>query len=106
MFGYELIDEIDQTLDRLIENASLVKEVSIEKLSAVEKDAFFKMQESLISHFLHVDKKLEEKRNNLKIQDKRSCRYKIQEKLSKFRRLDKELKINSTKIFSKKKLTI
>ena len=109
MLSFELVDQIGQTLDQLIENATAVHDVSFENLSDAEKEAFDKTQESLIAHLLFMDKKLEEKREQNKKINKRSCRYKIEEKLSTFQKLDQERKINSylpLEYFAKKTLAL
>lgn len=87
MFGEEILIEIDTTLDRLICNAEAIQSVDINDLSETEIEAFQKTQESLLQHLIHMDQFLETKRNSLRLQDKRSASYKIQEKLLKFEKL-------------------
>jgi hypothetical protein len=87
MFGEEILMEIDSTLDRLIRNAEAIQNVNVNDLSEMEIDAFQKTQESLLQHLIHMDQFLEAKRKNLRLQDKRSASFKIQEKLLKFEKL-------------------
>ncbi|HSX26283.1 MAG TPA: hypothetical protein VLE89_04670 [Chlamydiales bacterium] len=87
MFGQEILIEIDSTLDQLIRNAEVIQTVDPKELSETEVDAFQKTQESLLQHLIHLDQFLEDKRKNLKVQDKRSAGFKIQEKLQKFEKL-------------------
>ena len=84
MFGEEILLEIDGTLDQLIRNAEVIQRVDVKALSETEIDAFQKTQESLLQHLIHMDQFLVAKRNDLKLQDKRSAGFKIQEKLLKF----------------------
>lgn len=87
MFGEEILLEIDGTLDQLIKNAEVIQKVDLKDLSEPEIDAFQKTQESLLQHLLHMDQFLVTKRNSLKLQDKRSASFKIQEKLLKFEKM-------------------
>ncbi|HSX10316.1 MAG TPA: hypothetical protein VLF94_01170 [Chlamydiales bacterium] len=87
MFGEEILTEIDGTLDQLIRNAEVLQKVDLKNLSETEIDAFQKTQESLLQHLMHMDQFLVTKRNSLRIQDKRSASFKIQEKLLKFEKM-------------------
>lgn len=87
MFGEEVLIEIDSTLDQLIRNAEVIQNVDLRELSETEIEAFQKTQESLVQHLLHMDQFLESKRKNLRVQDKRSASYQIQEKMVKFETL-------------------
>lgn len=87
MIGEDVLIEIDTTLDRLIENAAAIENVELDHLSEVEIEAFQKTQESLLQHLLHMDRFLESKRKTLKLQDKRSASYKIQEKRVQFEKM-------------------
>jgi hypothetical protein len=87
MFGEEVLNEIDGTLDQLIRNAEVIQRVDLKDLSETEIDAFQKTQESLLQHLMHMDQFLVAKRNSLKLQDKRSASFKIQEKLLKFEKM-------------------
>lgn len=87
MFGEEILLEIDGTLDQLIRNAEVIQRVDLKDLSETEIDAFQKTQESLLHHLMHMDQFLVTKRTSLKLQDKRSASYKIQEKLLRFEQM-------------------
>lgn len=110
MFGEEILMEIDSTLDRLICNAEAIQNVSVQELSETEIEAFQKTQESLLQHLIHMDQFLETKRKNLRLQDKRSASYKIQEKILKFEKLKNsyhknlaETNIRRTEMLSKRR---
>lgn len=87
MFGKEILQEIDQTLDQLIENASAVSSTTLERLDQIEREAFEKTQESLLAHLVHMDEKLANKRQNLKKMHKYSSQLEIQRKVSQLERL-------------------
>lgn len=87
MIGEEIILEIDATLDRLICNAEAIQNVNFSELSETEIEAFQKTQESLLQHLMYMDQCLETKTKNLKIQNQKSSRHQIQEKLAKFKKL-------------------
>jgi hypothetical protein len=87
MIGEDILTEIDGTLDQLIKNAEVLQTVDWKDLSETEIDAFQKTQESLLHHLMHMDQFLAVKRNSLKLQDKRSAGYKIQDKLLKFEKM-------------------
>jgi|SRR5579872_4840319 len=88
MIGEEILLEIDTTLDQLIQNAEAVQDVELADLSETEVEAFQKTQESLLQHLLNMDQFLDSKRKNLKIPDSRSASCRIQEKITKFEKLD------------------
>ena len=85
MVGAEILLEIDETLDRLIQNAEAIQKVSPSDLSEVEVEAFQKTQESLIHHLLHMDEQLATKRTA--VIDKRASHYQIQQKRTRFENL-------------------
>ncbi|PIS02470.1 MAG: hypothetical protein COT85_05600 [Chlamydiae bacterium CG10_big_fil_rev_8_21_14_0_10_42_34] len=87
MFGEEILLEIDGTLDQLIRNAEVIQKADIKQLNETEIDAFQKTQESLLQHLMNMDQYLVTKRNSLKLQNKKSANYKIQEKLLKFEKM-------------------
>jgi hypothetical protein len=87
MIGEEILLEIDSTLDRLIRNAEAMQTISFDELSEIEADAFQKTQESLLHHLIYMDRCLETKTQNLRIEGKKSARAQIQEKKQKFEKL-------------------
>ncbi len=87
MVGEEILLEIDGTLDQLIRNAEAIQTVDLKDLNETEIDAFQKTQESLLQHLIHMDQFLVVKRESLKLQDKRSANFKIQEKLLRFEKM-------------------
>ena len=102
MFGEEILMEIDSTLDRLIRNAEAIQNVSMKELSETEIEAFQKTQESLLQHLIHMDQFFETKRKSLRLQDKKSASYKIQEKLLKFEKLKSSYHKNLTETMARK----
>jgi hypothetical protein len=91
MLGEDVLFDIDATLDSLIKNAEVLNEVSLKDLSEEEVMAFHKTQESLLNHLVSMDTMLEQKRKSIKKPDKRSVQYNIQEKLLKFKKINKDL---------------
>ena len=87
MFAKEVLNEMDATLDQLIQNAKALQGVDMQYLSEIEIDAFQKTQESLLHHLLHMDEVFETKSKSLRIPNKKSASYKIQEKLKHFEQL-------------------
>ncbi len=85
MFSEEILGEIDLTLDRLIENATAMKDFTLLK---EEVKAFQKTQESLLEHLIHMDELLEEKRKKLKIHKSEQKRKIINQKLNQFEKLN------------------
>lgn len=107
MKGREILAAIDGTLDQLIQNAETMSKAPADTLSSVEREAFQKTQESLLAKLLHMDTRLQENSQQLRI---RRPSYNIQEKLQYFHRLDR--KFSSAKMkpvirkVRKKKATI
>ena len=87
MVGEDILLEIDKTLDQLICNAEVIENIDLKELSETEIEAFQKTQESLLQHLIHMDEFLSAKRQNLKMQDKKSASFKIQEKLLRFEKM-------------------
>lgn len=101
MVGEEILLEIDETLSQLIRNAEVIEKVDLKDLSETEIDAFNKTQESLLQHLMHMDQFLVTKRNSLKLQDKRSASFKIQEKLLKFEKMKSSYHQSLSSVHSK-----
>lgn len=101
MVGEEILLEIDETLDQLIKNAEVIEKVDLKDLSETEIDAFNKTQESLLQHLMHMDEFLVAKKDSLKLQDKRSASFKIQDKLLKFERMKSSYSKNISAVSSK-----
>ena len=81
MFLDEILDNIEVTIDKLIENTIAAKD---SELSIEEKDSYQKIQESLLAHFCFMDEKLKEKKESLKKINNKNFRSSIQDKLNKF----------------------
>lgn len=56
--GEEIVAHIDATLDQLIQNASVIKQLSNNKQYEEELMHLQKTQESLLSHLMHMDELL------------------------------------------------
>ena len=104
MFAEEILVQIDVTLENLIQNAETIQRVDFKELSEEEVDAFQKTQESLIHHLMNVDQTFETRRIQLRVQDKKSAGYKIQEKRIRFEKLKNE--VNNTIQITAKKLPL
>lgn len=57
--GEEIVANIDATLDQLIQNASVIKQLSTKKHYEEELMHLQKTQESLLSHLMHMDELLD-----------------------------------------------
>ena len=101
MFAEEILIEIDATLDSLIRNAETLKGADLLDISDIEIDAFQKTQESLLHHLLHMDEVFETKRKNIRIPNKKSASYKIQEKLERFEKLKVEISSSIERVSKK-----
>ncbi len=101
MFAEEILSEIDTTLDQLIRNAETVQGADLCDLSEIEIDAFQKTQESLLHHLMHMDEVYETKKKNLRIPNKKSVSYQIQEKLTHFEKLKDDINISIEKTAKK-----
>ena len=104
MFAEDLLAEIDATLEHLICNAETLQGVDFEDLTEEEIDAFQKTQESLIHRLMNMDQAFETRRVQLRVQDKKSAGYKIQEKRIRFEKLKNE--VNNTIQITAKKLPL
>ena len=104
MFSEDILVEIDTTLEHLIRNAETLQGVDFEELTDEEIGAFQKTQESLIHHLISMDQVIETRKNQLRIQDKKSAGYKIQEKRLRFEKLRAE--VNNTIEATSKKLPL
>lgn len=83
MFGKDIVQEIDKTLDQLIQNAEVISHADLTDLSETELEAFQKTQESLLQHLLHMDQFLATTSQDLLLNEK----VPLQEKLFKFEKL-------------------
>ena len=67
MFGEDIVQEIDKTLDQLIQNAEVISKADFTELSDTELEAFQKTQESLLQHLLHMDQFLSTTSQDLRL---------------------------------------
>jgi ferric iron reductase protein FhuF len=104
MVGQEILSAIDKTLDQLIKNAEVINEVNMDELSELEKEAFQRTQESLMARLIHMDEMLSIRRDAIKVPNKRSAIYKVQEKLLRFRSLSEKSPPQSLSLLGWKKV--
>ena len=97
MISEEILFDIDQTLDRLIENAETIKDVNLKELEDEKVVAFQKTQESLLAHLVSMDELLDQKRKKIKIPKIGSVSFKIQEKIKTFENVDENFKSDDLK---------
>lgn len=57
----DILEEIDTTIDQLLENAKALKKISLNSSYQEEFLALEKTQESLIAHLIHLDEMLKKK---------------------------------------------
>lgn len=103
----DLIKEIDQTIDQLIENAKVLKEIESSCCYKEEALALEKTQESLIAHLIHMDEIMKKKDEPFK-QQPLSC-SKVHDKLGRSGYLNKVLEkkeLYQEKAFSEKRETV
>lgn len=58
----ELLEDIDSTIDRLVENASAMKQAKINQFFNHEVEAMEKLQESLLARIMHRESLLEKEK--------------------------------------------
>jgi hypothetical protein len=83
MFGEDIVQEIDKTLDQLICNAEVISSVDLSDLTESELDAFQKTQESLLQRLMHMDERLAAQRQR----SKQPAQIHLREKLFRFEEL-------------------
>lgn len=85
----DLLQDIDFTIDQLVENAKVLKEISSSTCYKEETQALEKTQESLIAHLIHMDEIMKKRDTPFK-QETLSC-SKVQDKLGRTGYLSKVL---------------
>ncbi len=78
--GEEILADIDGTLDQLIENADVLKQISLTTLYVNEVEALQKTQESLLARLVHMNdflksQKLEESQEPFESIEKKILRF-------------------------------
>jgi len=58
----QLLEERDETIDRLLENEKMLKAISSDGFFEEEREALEKTQESLLAHLIHLQTFLDERR--------------------------------------------
>jgi len=76
MIGYEILQEIDQTLDQLIQNAEVYQASKKDCVSSLAKNALEKTQDDLLHYLIYLDEKFSEKKKSLS-KNKKSCQFSI-----------------------------
>ncbi len=113
IIGEEILQEIDQTLDRLVENAKAMEKASEKRLTSYERGLFQKTQESLLAHLIQTDHKLAERRETLKHFSSQAQKFPIQKKWihlhrmqgRNFENLSKKMGVFSLQRVKRKKLS-
>ncbi|MEI6242633.1 MAG: hypothetical protein WCP39_04420 [Chlamydiota bacterium] len=77
--NFDILSDLDKTLDNLITNAEAMSSAA---LSSWEKENFEKIQESLLSHLLFLDERLQTKHPRYK------TRKGLQEKVLHFKKIN------------------
>jgi hypothetical protein len=86
--GEEILADIDDTLDHLIENADVIKKISINSLYTSEIEALQKTQESLLARLVHMNNLLKSQKKSEEGQ-KSVCS--IEEKILRFGKLNAQI---------------
>lgn len=91
MVGEEILSKMDKTLDQLMINAEALQLSSHFEISDFEIEAMQKIQQSLLSHLIYLDKDLEEKAKKSRRLHNHSARKHIYLKLQKYQKLNGEI---------------
>lgn len=86
--GERILAAIDDTLDQLIENADVIKKISLNATYASEVEALQKTQESLLARLIHVDDLLKSHR---KTEEEPNAFDRIEEKILRFGKLNAQM---------------
>lgn len=86
----DILADIDGTLDQLIENAKVIREIGNKPLFECETEALQKTQESLLARLLHRETLLELRKGN-QVAPTPERESSIQEKFAKFSKLNSKL---------------
>lgn len=77
----DIIEDLDETLDCLMQNANALEEIGGNPLFSTERDALLKTQESLLAHLFNMETLLE---NEKPIRKKK--RQELEEKIHSFKK--------------------
>lgn len=86
----EILADIDGTLDRLIENADVIKDISLKTLFACEVEALQKTQESLLARLVHMQDLLKGQKKN-EGSEKKDTFDSIEDKIVRFGKLNAQI---------------
>lgn len=86
----EILADIDATLDQLIENADVIKDVSLQSLFATEVEALQKTQESLLARLVHMNDLLKDQKKEDESAKARSFGG-IEQKILRFGKLNAQM---------------
>jgi len=86
--GDDILEEIDETIDQLLQNADVLKQIASHSEYREEKEALEKTQDSLLAHLIHMDCLLD--RENISPKKRKKTALNISEKLSHVERFDKQ----------------
>lgn len=88
----DLLNEIDSTIDQLVKNATVLKNISSKKEYEEEVEALEKTQESLLAHLIHMDGKLKNKHVRTNLDEKPLLTKSVHNKLGRCGYLNQVLK--------------
>lgn len=86
----EILDDIDDTLDRLIENADVIKHISLNALYTSEVEALQKTQESLLARLVHMQDLFKGQKNKGDC-EKEDPFNSIEQKIARFGKLNAQI---------------
>jgi hypothetical protein len=86
--GEEILADIDGTLDQLIENADVLKRISLTPLYTSEVEALQKTQESLLARLIHMNDLLKSHKKSGECQEPFES---IEKKVLRFGRLNAQI---------------
>jgi hypothetical protein len=86
--GEEILSDIDATLDQLIENAQVIKHISVSTLYTSEVEAMQKTQESLLARLVHMNDLL---KGQKKSDEKEESFDSVEQKILRFGKLNAQM---------------
>lgn len=83
MLGIKILNDIDKTLDKLVNNANELSSIDLKSLSTEEFAVFENTQKNLLLHLFDLDKQFEEKKQQFKA-FKRACEKPLKKSFTTF----------------------
>ncbi len=91
MISETVLNEIDSTLEQLIKNAEILSQAEFSALSELELEAFQKTQESLLHHWMRMDRILQTSSQQGLAHQKNLTTHRIAEKAKRFKLLEPQV---------------